>query len=322
MEGHSYAARIPELCDAEHLDQRSTLLDTGVSAAVERSRCPRQMDGGRVLSQAEELSLERLTDPASISSSRRSRRQRGHFTAPSTLPLNPARQSRVAANRRRRVLQYNKSHDRQIAGYGEAMIRLTGGLSLASAARIEGRLLSETTRTATRIRTPCGRQSVEHLRSRPGGPRLADGSRITCSTSLTPRGSAPAATRPSIRVQPGHIAHGFLRQAPITGYGPDNTKSFEVGAKNNFDNVFARKQRVLHRVEQHPGQRRAADLSDPVDRQPRRRRLERFRHSGRFPVDPGLSVDSSYGYTDARYTKNDIPSGASSPPSPLPLVDR
>ncbi len=137
---------------------------------------------------------------------------------------------------------YNKSYDRQIAGFGEATIGLVDNLSLVLGARYSKLGFS-----------------LNHISNgyENYGPYPAAGSES--NTAFTPRvgldwqmnqnnllyftyakGFRPGGFNAPLipACGPGLVAEGFSNgQAPST-YGPDNTQSFEVGSKNNVNNVF------------------------------------------------------------------------------------
>ena len=123
------------------------------------------------------------------------------------------------------------------------------------------------------------------------------------------RGSGPGGYNPPLipACGPGLIADGFANgKAPLT-YGSDNTQSFEIGSKNNFnDRAQDRHQRLLHQVEQDPAERvHRGQLRPAVHRQPGHRGREGLRSAGRGAIWAAASPSSlSAGYTDARFTKD------------------
>jgi outer membrane receptor protein involved in Fe transport len=113
-----------------------------------------------------------------------------------------------------------------------------------------------------------------------------------------------------------------IPHAPAT-YKSDSVKSFEVGAKNNFDNrvrlassiYYIRWNSIQGNVVPPICQIQWTDnLGDAISKG--------FDLQADFQLTTALSIESSFGYTDARYTKNAFPSGAvtTGPNPPLPLV--
>ena len=201
--GHSHAARIRELLDAEHHDQRSALLDAGVSPAVERPRCPREVDGGRVLA-ARAGTQHRAAHMTRTSIRLLSRRSIGvdpDSIYGSVLLLQPAtgtpQPAALPMPNCDIYYNYNKSYDRQIAGFGEATIRLVDGLSLVAGARYSklGFSLNHYSNGYENYGPfPAARQAVEHRVHAASRSQLAGRSRTTCSTSRMRRDFGPAAS--------------------------------------------------------------------------------------------------------------------------------
>ena len=238
------------------------------------------------------------------------------------------------------------SHDRQIAGFGELNFNLTDAWKLTAGVRV-----SKTT------------YNIESLSGGPqnSGPR--PGTQQNSETPVTPKagiqwqadpndmyyftyakGFRSGGGNPSIPYDPAYVlpyvpgsanlnsgcTGDFLKfgipHAPAT-YKSDSVKSFEVGAKNNIANrvrlassiYYIRWNNIQGNVVPPICQIQWTDnLGDAISKG--------FDLQADVQVTSALSIDSSFGYTDARYTKNAYPSGAvvSGPnaaiPPPLPLV--
>jgi hypothetical protein len=113
-----------------------------------------------------------------------------------------------------------------------------------------------------------------------------------------------------------------IPHAPTT-YKSDSVQSFEVGAKNNIDNrvrlassvYYIKWNNIQGNVVPPICQIQWTDnLGDAVSKG--------FDLQADFQLTTALSVESSFGYTDARYTKNAYPGGTvtTGPKAPLPLV--
>ena len=154
----------------------------------------------------------------------------------------------------------NKTHDRQIAGFGEASYSLTDQFKLTLGARY-AKLGFDLNHYADGYEnygpgTASGSHS-EHAFTPKARPVLPGGRPTTCSTPPTPRASGPAA---SIRLWYPRAAPGPRRRrlsqraAPLT-YGPDNTQSYRDRLEEQLrQRVQDRDQRLLHQVEQHPAE--------------------------------------------------------------------
>jgi iron complex outermembrane receptor protein len=226
------------------------------------------------------------------------------------------------------------SHDRQIAGFGELNFKLTDTLKLTVGGRV------------SKVS-----YNIESLSDGPqnSGPR--PGTQSSSETPVTPKagiewqvdpnnlyyftyakGFRSGGGNPSIPYDPTYqnpnvgCTQDFLNfgipHAPAT-YKSDSVKSFEVGAKNNFDNrvrlassiYYIRWNNIQGNVVPPICQIQWTDnLGDAISKG--------FDVQADFQLTTALSIESSFGYTDARYTKNAFPSGAitTGPNPPLPLV--
>src|ERR1700731_3358803 len=226
------------------------------------------------------------------------------------------------------------SYDRQLAGFGEANFKLTDTLTLTAGVRV-----SRTSYT------------IESLSGGPtnGGPR--PGTHSSSETPVTPKagiqwqatpndmyyftyakgfrsggGNASIPYDPTFKNPAVGCTQDFLNfgipHAPAT-YKSDSVQSFEVGAKNNIDNrvrlassvYYIRWNNIQGNVIPPICQIQWTDnLGNAVSKG--------FDLQADFQLTTALSIDATFGYTDARYTKDGFPTGAvtSGPNAPLPLV--
>jgi iron complex outermembrane receptor protein len=226
------------------------------------------------------------------------------------------------------------SYDRQLAGFGEANFKVTDNLTLTAGMRV-----SRTSYT------------IESLSGGPtnGGPR--PGTQSSSETPVTPKAGIQWQATPndmyyftyakgfrsgggnaSIPYDPTHqnpavgCTQDFLNfgipHAPAT-YKSDSVQSFEVGAKNSIENrvrlassiYYIKWKNIQGNVVPPICQIQWTDnLGDAVSKG--------FDLQADFQVTSALSIESTFGYTDARYTKNAYPSGTvTTGPNPLlPLV--
>jgi iron complex outermembrane recepter protein len=226
------------------------------------------------------------------------------------------------------------SHDRQIAGFGEINFNITDTLKVTGGVRV-----SKTT------------YSIQSLSDGPqnSGPR--PGTQSSSETPVTPKagiqwqadpddmyyftyakGFRSGGGNPSIPYDPTFqdpsvgctqdFQNFGIPHAPAT-YKSDSVQSFEVGAKNNFANrvrlassvYYIKWKNIQGNVVPPICQIQWTDnLGDAVSKG--------FDLQADFQVTDALSIDSSFGYTDARYSKDAFPSGAitTGPTPPLPLV--
>jgi outer membrane receptor protein involved in Fe transport len=214
------------------------------------------------------------------------------------------------------------SHDRQLAGFGEVNIGLVEGLKLIAGLRV-----SQTT------------FSIESLSDGPqnSGPR--PGAAENSQTPVTPKagldwqidandmvyltyakGFRMGGGNPSIPYDPTYQNTGIgctqdflnfgIKQAPST-YKSDTVQSFEVGAKNNINNVVHLASSVYY-IKWHNIQGNVVppicqiqwtdNLGDAVSKG--------FDIQANIQATEAVGIDATFGYTDARYTKDAFPSGA------------
>ncbi len=207
---------------------------------------------------------------------------------------------------------YNKSYDRQIAGFGEATIRLVDDLSLVLGARYSklGFSLNHISNGYENYQPypAAGNESNTAFTPRVGLDWQANPDNLyyfTFAKGFRPGGfNAPLIPA----CGPGLIADGFTNgQAPLT-YGPDNTQSYEVGSKNNFNNVFKIATSVYYvkwndiqqnvYISGNCGLQFTSNLGTAV--------AKGFDLQAEASLGGGLTFELSAGYTDARFTKDSI----------------
>jgi len=108
----------------------------------------------------------------------------------------------------------------------------------------------------------------------------------------------------------GDFLNFGIKNAPST-YKSDSVQSFEVGAKNNIDNVVRLASSVYY-IKWHNIQGNVVppicqiqwtdNLGDAVSKG--------FDIQANIQATQALAIDATFGYTDARYTTNAYPSGA------------
>jgi iron complex outermembrane receptor protein len=224
------------------------------------------------------------------------------------------------------------SHDRQIAGFGEVNFKLTDTLKLIAGVRV-----SKIT------------SAVQSLSDGPqnSGPR--PGGSETTESPVTPKGGLewqvdpnnmvyftyakgfrPGGGNPTIPYDPtyanpnigctGDFISLGIPHAPTT-YKSDSVQSFEVGAKDNINNRI----RLASSVYYIKWNNIQGNVVPPVCQIQWTDNLgnavsKGFDIQADIQVTKDLSVDATYGYTDARYTKDGFPSGVSPDAGVLPLV--
>lgn len=228
------------------------------------------------------------------------------------------------------------AHDFQIAGFGELNFNLTDAWKLTAGVRVS--------------------KTTFNIQSLSGGPQNSGprpGTEQNSETPVTPKagiqwqadpndmyyftwakGFRAGGGNPSIPYDPTYQNPGIgctqdflnfgIPHAPAT-YKSDSVQSFEVGAKNNFENrvrlassvYYIRWNNIQGNVVPPICQIQWTDnLGDAISKG--------FDVQADIEVTSNLAIDSTFGYTDARYTKNGYPTGAvvSGPNPPLPLVVR
>jgi outer membrane receptor protein involved in Fe transport len=207
---------------------------------------------------------------------------------------------------------YNKSYDRQVAGYGEATTNLVGGLSLVTGLRYSklGFSLDHYSNGYENYGPAlgAGKQSNTAFTPRAGLNWQVDQSNLyyfTYSKGFRPGGFNP----PLIPAcGPGLQAEGFASgQAPQT-YNSDNTDSYEIGAKNNIADRIRLASSIYYikwnDIQQNVyiggncGLQFTDNLGTAV--------AEGFDLQMDADLGAGFTFEASVGYTSARFTKNDL----------------
>jgi outer membrane receptor protein involved in Fe transport len=228
---------------------------------------------------------------------------------------------------------FNKltAHDRQIAGFGEVSFNITDTLKLTGGVRV-----SKTD------------FSIQSLSDGPqnSGPR--PGTQSSSETPVTPKASLqwqadpndmyyftyakgfrPGGGNPSIPYDPTFqnptvgctqdFQNFGIKNAPAT-YKSDSVQSFEVGAKNNIANRIRLASSVYYIIWNDI----QGNVVPPICQIQWTDNLgnaiaKGFDLQADFQLTDALSVDSSFGYTDARYTKDSFPTGAGPTAPPLTI---
>jgi iron complex outermembrane recepter protein len=204
----------------------------------------------------------------------------------------------------------NVSHDRQVAGFGEATYKLTDRLSLTAGGRFAkmGFSLSHYSNGYENYgpSTAAGSESQNAFTPKLGLTFQADDKDLyytTYAKGYRPGGYNPPL--PPVFCSQGLTQEGFPSgQAPLT-YNNDTTQSYEIGSKNNFadrvkiatsvyyikwDNI---QQNVY--VAGNCGLQFTDNLGTAV--------AKGFDLQADAIIGAGLSIEMSAGYTDARFTK-------------------
>src|SRR6202000_679745 len=108
----------------------------------------------------------------------------------------------------------------------------------------------------------------------------------------------------------GLIAEGYPSgQAPFT-YGPDTTQSYEIGSKNNFDNVLRIAASVYYikwkQIQQniYIAGNCALQFTDNLGTAV----AKGFDLQGDYAIGGGFSIEASVGYTSARFSSTSVKS--------------
>ncbi len=221
------------------------------------------------------------------------------------------------------------SHDRQIAGFGEVNFNLTDTLKLTGGLRVSKTSFSISS-LSDGPQNSGPRPGSNASSEKPVTPKLslqwqADPSDMYYFTYA--KGFRSGGGNPSIPYDPTFVnttlgcTQDFLNlkitHAPAT-YKSDTVQSFEVGAKNNFNNrvrlassiYYVKWNSIQGNVVPPICQIQFTDnLGDAVSKG--------FDVQADFQVTDALTIDSSFGYTDARYTKDSYPTGAAHTGPPL-----
>jgi iron complex outermembrane receptor protein len=224
------------------------------------------------------------------------------------------------------------SHDRQLAGFGEVNFKLLDNLKLIAGVRVSHITTSVTSLSDGPQNSgprPGGSESSENPVTPKGGLEWqinpANMVYFTYAKGFRPGGGNasipydPTYADPNIGCTGDFLNFG-IPHAPES-YKSDSVQSFEVGAKNNIDNRI----RLASSVYYIKWNNIQGNVVPPICQIQWTDNLgnavsKGFDLQADVQVTKDLTVDATYGYTDARYTKNAYPSGAVITPDLLPLV--
>ncbi len=208
---------------------------------------------------------------------------------------------------------YNKSFDRQLAGFGELNYKLTDTLSVTAGARVAkmGFSLSHYANGYENYGPglSSGSQSEVAVTPKLGLNYQADDHNLyyfTYAKGFRPGGSNPPL--PPLFCGPGLVQDGFASgEAPPT-YKSDTTQSYEIGSKNNFNDrlkiatsVYYIKWNGIQQnvyVAGNCGLQFTDNLGTAV--------AKGFDFQADAAIGGGLSLEASVGYTSARFTQNSL----------------
>ena len=214
------------------------------------------------------------------------------------------------------------SHDRQLAGFGEVTFGLTDTLKLTAGVRVAKTTFSIVSLSDGPQNSgprPGGAQNTENpVTPKAGLQWQADPNNMYYFTYA--KGFRMGGGNPSIPYDPTfqNLTNGCtqdfvnfgIKNAPAT-YKSDTVQSFEVGAKNNINNTvrlassiyYIRWKNIQGNVVPPICQIQWTDnLGDAISKG--------FDLQAQIQATDALGLDATFGYTDARYTKNGYPSGA------------
>jgi iron complex outermembrane recepter protein len=207
---------------------------------------------------------------------------------------------------------YNKSYDRQIAGYGEATTQLVGGLSLVTGVRYSklGFSLNHYSNGLENYGpyAGAGNQSNTAFTPRVGLDWQVDNNNLFYFTFA--KGFRPGGFNPPLipACKPGLIAEGFTSGQAPASYGPDTTQSYEIGAKNNFSDRLKIATSVYYipwkNIQQNVyiagncGLQFTDNLGTAV--------AKGFDFQAEANLGAGFTFEFTAGYTNARFTKTSL----------------
>jgi len=206
----------------------------------------------------------------------------------------------------------NKSYDRQLAGFGEATFKITDQLSLTAGGRYAkmGFSLSHYANGYENYGASSagGSQSEDAFTPKVGLTFQLDDKNLFYTTYA--KGYRPGGYNPPLPPYCGEglVAEGFASgQAPLT-YNSDTTQSFEVGSKNNFADRLKIATSVYYikwdGIQQnvYVGGNCGLQFTDNLGTAV----AKGFDFQADAVIGGGLSIESSIGYTDARFTKTSL----------------
>jgi iron complex outermembrane recepter protein len=206
----------------------------------------------------------------------------------------------------------NQSYDRQVAGFGEVTYKLTDRLSLTAGGR-EARMGFSLSHYSNGLfnygpSTAAGSEQENAFTPKVGLTFQADDRDLYYATYA--KGFRPGGYNPPLipACGPGLIAEGFASgQAPLT-YNKDTTQSYEIGSKNEFadrlkiaTSVYYIKWNGIQQnvyVGGNCGLQFTDNLGTAV--------AKGFDFQADAALGAGFSIQTSVGYTDARFTKTSL----------------
>ena len=226
------------------------------------------------------------------------------------------------------------THDRQIAGFGELTVGLTDTLKLTAGLRISKTTFSIGSLSdgpqnsgprpgaAQNSQTPVTPKAGLQWQATPTDMyyfTYAKGFRMGGGNPSIP--SDPTFQDPAIGCTQDFLNFG-IPHAPQT-YKSDTVQSFELGAKNNINNVV----RLASSIYYIKWNNIQGNVVPPICQIQWTDNLGNAASKG-FDIQANIQatdafgIDATFGYTDARYTKSAFPNGAitTGPNPPLPLV--
>jgi outer membrane receptor protein involved in Fe transport len=203
----------------------------------------------------------------------------------------------------------NESFDRQVAGFGEVTYKLTDRLSLTAGGRLSkmGFSLSHYSNGLLNYgpSSAGGQESENAFTPKVGLTFQADDRNLYYATYA--KGYRPGGYNAPLipACSPGLIAEGFTSgEAPLT-YNKDTTQSYEIGSKNNFADRLKIATSVYYiqwnGIQQnvYVGGNCGLQFTDNLGTAV----AKGFDFQADADLGGGFSVQTSVGYTDARFTK-------------------
>jgi iron complex outermembrane recepter protein len=204
---------------------------------------------------------------------------------------------------------YNKSYDRQLAGFGEVTYKLTDRLSLSAGGRYAkmGFSLNHYSNGYENYGPSGagGSESETAFTPKVGLTFQADDKNMFYTTYA--KGYRPGGYNPPLPPYcgPGLITEGFSSgEAPLT-YNKDTTQSYEIGSKNNFSDRVKIATSVYYiqwnGIQQnvYVGGNCGLQFTDNLGTAV----AKGFDFQADAVIGGGLSIETSVGYTNARFTK-------------------
>jgi iron complex outermembrane recepter protein len=206
----------------------------------------------------------------------------------------------------------NRSYDRQVAGFGEVTYKLTDRLSLTAGGR-EAKMGFSLSHYSNGLfnygpSTAAGSEQENAFTPKVGLTFQADDRDLYYATYA--KGFRPGGYNPPLipACGPGLIAEGFASgEAPLT-YNKDTTQSYEIGSKNNFADRLKIATSVYYiqwnGIQQnvYVGGNCGLQFTDNLGTAV----AKGFDFQADAVLGAGFSVQTSVGYTNARFTKTSL----------------